>query len=120
MPHGPPSTRIVQTPTDASPTPARPPLHHAGFGAAGAAAAAAGHPWWYKWLGPSGSAKPRPAGAPMMRIEPKTFFANERTFLSWLHMSVTIGRCARGTFLRLLLVRAFWCVSARGRVCTGL
>ncbi len=25
------------------------------------------------------------------RIEPKTFFANERTFLSWLHMAVTIG-----------------------------
>jgi hypothetical protein len=26
-----------------------------------------------------------------MRIEPKTFFANERTFLSWLHMAITIG-----------------------------
>lgn len=26
-----------------------------------------------------------------MRVEPKTFFANERTFLSWLHMAVTIG-----------------------------
>ena len=26
-----------------------------------------------------------------MKIEPKTFFANERTFLSWLHMAVTIG-----------------------------
>lgn len=25
------------------------------------------------------------------RVEPKTFFANERTFLSWLHMAVTIG-----------------------------
>jgi uncharacterized membrane protein YidH (DUF202 family) len=30
----------------------------------------------------------------MMRIEPKTFFANERTFLSWLHMSVTLGSIA--------------------------
>jgi uncharacterized membrane protein YidH (DUF202 family) len=26
-----------------------------------------------------------------MRIEPKTFFANERTFLTWLHMAVTVG-----------------------------
>lgn len=26
-----------------------------------------------------------------MKIEPKTFFANERTFLSWLHMAVTLG-----------------------------
>ena len=26
-----------------------------------------------------------------VRVEPKTFFANERTFLSWLHMSVTMG-----------------------------
>jgi SPX domain protein involved in polyphosphate accumulation/uncharacterized membrane protein YidH (DUF202 family) len=29
-----------------------------------------------------------------MRIEPKTFLANERTFLSWLHMAVTIGSIA--------------------------
>lgn len=26
--------------------------------------------------------------------EPKTYFANERTFLSWLHMAVTIGSVA--------------------------
>lgn len=26
-----------------------------------------------------------------MRLEPKTFFANERTFLAWLHMAVTLG-----------------------------
>ena len=26
-----------------------------------------------------------------MRIEPKTFFANERTFLGWLHTGVTLG-----------------------------
>ncbi len=26
-----------------------------------------------------------------MRVEPKTFFANERTFLHWLHMAVTVG-----------------------------
>ena len=29
-----------------------------------------------------------------MRMEPKTFFANERTFLTWLHMAVTIGTIA--------------------------
>ena len=29
-----------------------------------------------------------------MRIEPKTFFANERTFLSWLHMAITVGSIA--------------------------
>jgi hypothetical protein len=28
------------------------------------------------------------------RVEPKTFFANERTFLSWLNMSVTLGSIA--------------------------
>jgi uncharacterized membrane protein YidH (DUF202 family) len=33
-------------------------------------------------------------GTTMMRIEPKTFFANERTFLSWLHMAVTLGSIA--------------------------
>ncbi|KAK9818344.1 hypothetical protein WJX72_010983 [[Myrmecia] bisecta] len=26
-----------------------------------------------------------------LRIEPKTYFANERTFLAWLHMAVTMG-----------------------------
>ena len=26
-----------------------------------------------------------------MKVEPKTYFANERTFLSWLHMAVTLG-----------------------------
>jgi len=31
------------------------------------------------------------ATATPMRIEPKTFFANERTFLAWLHMAVTLG-----------------------------
>lgn len=29
-----------------------------------------------------------------MRIEPKTFFANERTFLAWLNMAVTLGSIA--------------------------
>jgi uncharacterized membrane protein YidH (DUF202 family) len=31
-----------------------------------------------------------------MRVEPKTFFANERTFLSWMHMAVTIGTMSSG------------------------
>jgi len=26
-----------------------------------------------------------------MKVEPKTYFANERTMLSWLQMSVTLG-----------------------------
>ena len=29
-----------------------------------------------------------------MKIEPKVFLANERTMLSWLHMSVTLGTIA--------------------------
>ncbi|MEW5316475.1 MAG: hypothetical protein WDW38_007847 [Sanguina aurantia] len=29
-----------------------------------------------------------------MKIEPKTFFANERTFLAWMHMAVTLGSIA--------------------------
>ena len=44
---------------------------------------------------PSGS-----DGAPRtvpMRIEPKTFFANERTFLSWLHTAVPTGTHRRRT-----------------------
>ncbi len=43
-----------------------------------------------------GLVPPPPAGGgglrtSPMRIEPKTFFANERTFLAWLHMAVTLG-----------------------------
>lgn len=40
-----------------------------------------------------GNYKPRLRATPM-KLEPKTFFANERTFLSWLHMAVTIGSIA--------------------------
>jgi hypothetical protein len=29
-----------------------------------------------------------------VKIEPKVFFANERTFLAWLHMSVTLASIA--------------------------
>jgi uncharacterized membrane protein YidH (DUF202 family) len=46
-------------------------------------------PAWIKWLGIAPSKKM--ATSTMMRIEPKTFLANERTFLAWLHMAVTIG-----------------------------
>ncbi|KAI9304208.1 vacuolar transporter chaperone 1 [Cunninghamella echinulata] len=31
-----------------------------------------------------------------MRIEPKVYFANERTFLSWLHFTVVLGGLAIG------------------------
>jgi uncharacterized membrane protein YidH (DUF202 family) len=31
-----------------------------------------------------------------MKIEPKVFFANERTLLSWLHMAITLGSIAAG------------------------
>ena len=27
----------------------------------------------------------------VQRLEPKTFLASERTFLSWLHMAITLG-----------------------------
>lgn len=50
--------------------------------------------WWF-------SSRPKPMRVSNttprttpMRIEPKTFFANERTFLTWLHMAVTIGTIA--------------------------
>ena len=43
---------------------------------------------------PSSSSNNTMARTVPMRIEPKTFLANERTFLSWLHMAVTIGSIA--------------------------
>ena len=51
---------------------------------------------FFDWYFNSRKVKEPPAMArtPPMRIEPKTFFANERTFLSWLHMAVTIGSIA--------------------------
>ncbi|KAF6262836.1 VTC domain-containing protein [Scenedesmus sp. NREL 46B-D3] len=50
--------------------------------------------FWMRLLGPRGPPPVRQPGTAMMRIEPKTFFANERTFLSWLHMAVTLGSIA--------------------------
>ncbi len=51
---------------------------------------------FFDWYFNSRKPKEPPAMARTtpMRIEPKTFFANERTFLSWLHMAVTIGSIA--------------------------
>lgn len=34
------------------------------------------------------SAKPRKVP---VKVEPKVYFANERTFLAWLHMAVTLA-----------------------------
>ena len=50
---------------------------------------------WFDWYFNSRKAPPQtaPRTTPM-RIEPKTFFANERTFLSWLHMAITVGSIA--------------------------
>jgi SPX domain protein involved in polyphosphate accumulation/uncharacterized membrane protein YidH (DUF202 family) len=42
------------------------------------------------WCGLCTRESAMPRKAPV-RVEPKTFFANERTFLAWLHMSVTLG-----------------------------
>eukprot|EP01036_Dinobryon_divergens_P025650 gene25650-34223_t len=39
---------------------------------------------------PSTDAVPKPRKLPV-KVEPKVFFANERTFLAWLHMSVTLA-----------------------------
>lgn len=50
---------------------------------------------FFEWYFNSRTPKERTmARTTPMRIEPKTFFANERTFLSWLHMAVTIGSIA--------------------------
>lgn len=35
--------------------------------------------------------RPKIPGVVQKKIEPKTYFANERTFLSWLHMALTMG-----------------------------
>ncbi|KAG2429574.1 hypothetical protein HXX76_010809 [Chlamydomonas incerta] len=64
-------------------------------GGAGGGRGGSGHPGFFaRLLGLV--PPPPPAGggglrATPMRIEPKTFFANERTFLAWLHMAVTLG-----------------------------
>ena len=49
--------------------------------------------WWFRKpaMAPH---KPLPPGTLPQKMEPKTYFANERTFLAWLHMAVTIGSIA--------------------------
>ena len=42
-----------------------------------------------------------------VRVEPKVFFANERTFLSWLHFTVVLGGLAVGLLNFGDKVRAF-------------
>ncbi len=49
--------------------------------------------WWFLDR-PEIKRKSTALNSTPMKIEPKTFFANERTFLSWLHMAVTIGSIA--------------------------
>lgn len=46
-------------------------------------------PWWNPFATPKGPATSLP-----QRLEPKTFLASERTFLSWLHMAITLASIA--------------------------
>ncbi|KAJ3338457.1 vacuolar transporter chaperone [Gonapodya sp. JEL0774] len=38
----------------------------------------------------------KPSSGVVVRVEPKVFFANERTFLSWLNFSITLGGLSLG------------------------
>lgn len=84
-----------------------PPANGSGGGgtSGGGAAGGGGGSVWSRWFGFGGSAGPssgsqRPYGevgtllklrkAPV-KIEPKVFFANERTFLAWMHLSVILA-----------------------------
>lgn len=59
-----------------------------------------------------------------MRIEPKTFFANERTFLAWLHMAVTLGSISAALLgfasgRRMACMRCMGCMDSNStRSCT--
>ena len=48
--------------------------------------------WWFSK--PPMESRPRIPGVVQEKIEPKTYFANERTFLAWLHMALTMGSIA--------------------------
>jgi uncharacterized membrane protein YidH (DUF202 family) len=66
------------------------------------AAGAGGGGFWSKLFGMNGGRKssmvgglgnhepPKPRKAPI-KIEPKVFFSNERTFLAWMHVSVILA-----------------------------
>jgi uncharacterized membrane protein YidH (DUF202 family) len=73
-----------------------------GGGGSGSAAGGAA-PWWNPFAAPAGPAEWTP-----QRLEPKTFLASERTFLSWLHMAVTLGAIAAALL-------AFAATAARSR-----
>ena len=45
--------------------------------------------WWNPFAKPTGPSTTIP-----QRLEPKTFLASERTFLSWLHMAITLASIA--------------------------
>lgn len=63
-----------------------------GFGATPAARGGRRPPQEPNWLMKMIGLAPRKlATSTLMKIEPKTFFANERTFLAWLHMAVTVA-----------------------------
>eukprot|EP01031_Cornospumella_fuschlensis_P026689 gene26689-32250_t len=54
--------------------------------------------WFGSWFGRADGYQPIDTVAPTakprkvpVKIEPKVFFANERTFLAWLHMSITLA-----------------------------
>jgi len=48
--------------------------------------------WWFSK--PPMPPRPKVPGVVQEKSEPKTFFANERTFLAWLHMALTMGSIA--------------------------
>lgn len=54
--------------------------------------------WFSSWFNKADHPYQAIDGAPLVKprkvpvkVEPKVFFANERTFLAWLHMSVTLA-----------------------------
>jgi len=48
-------------------------------------------PTWWPWQPPAYAVGGKP-----LKVEPKVFFANERTFLGWLHFGVTLGGLSLG------------------------
>lgn len=50
--------------------------------------------WWFSK--PPMRNTPKVPGVVGNKLEPKTYFANERTYLSWLHMALTMGSIATG------------------------
>ena len=69
-----------------------------GPGSGSSAGGAGGNGFLSKFWGPKKASRPygevgtllKPRKAPV-KIEPKVFFANERTFLAWMHLSVVLA-----------------------------